>query len=540
MVLKRLTIKRILRRTALSFLVVFALLAWPVAGAFLKAPSWANEALAQPVVDKAIRWRMPVRLRFDPNAGQLIGEAVSHNGESLPLLITLPSLAETTDPFDGYLDDSGGLVPASGKWLLDLQGTDAGWVITIETPPGYFAVPYPGGTVQKSASGNLTIFEAQPLIARAPLIIGKFEMAERKANGITLRTFFSKQNARLADSYLDASGEAIASLSDRIGPYPYEAFSVVESPLPVGIGYPGFTLISGRILPMPFMRGRSLWHEIAHVWWGNGVFVNYDRGNWAEGFAAFFADYALAKAAGKGREHRYDWLLEYDALPDSADYPLRRFVTKSHGQSQAIGYGKAAMVLVMLRREIGEDSFDSGVKRFWRENKFKIASWAEIEAAFQAETSLPLGPFFQRWLDEPGASPANAADTEYLTFRALIPSERIQTLRSFSSAAAVAIEVLPGGPEFPHIGKPNTLGGLPVLVGSRAALEDRVAMMPPPGVAAIWATQDTQGRDVIAIHAPDARTVASLVTRSRHYGRWSWLVVQESGRPQRGRWKIGG
>lgn len=538
--MKRLSIKQISRRVVLSFLVAVALLAGPATGAFLKAPSWANEAFEQLVADKAILWRMPVRLRFDPNAGQLIGEAVSRNGESLPLLITLPSLAETTDPFDGYLDDSGGLVPASRQWLLDLQGTDAGWVITIETPPGYIAVPYPGGTVQKTASGNLTIFEAEPLIARAPLIIGKFEMAERKANGITLRTFFTKQNARLADSYLDASGKAIASLSNRIGAYPYEAFSVVESLLPVGIGYPGFTLISGRILPFPFMRGRSLWHEIAHVWWGNGVFVNYDRGNWAEGFAAFFADYALAEAAGKGREHRYDWLLEYDALPDSADYPLRRFVTKSHGQSQAIGYGKAAMVLVMLREKVGEQPFDAGVKRFWRENKFKIASWAEIEAAFQAETSLPLGPFFQRWLDQPGASPANGADTDYLTFRDLKPSERIQTLRSFSSAAAVAIEALPGAPRFPHIGKPNTPGGLPVLVGSRAELEDRVAMMPPLGVAAIWATQDKQGRDVIAIHAPDNRTLASLIARSQHYGRWSWLVIQGSGRPQRGRWKIGG
>ena len=537
--MRRLAVSAMVRRATLGFIAVCTVLAGPLTGAILKAPAWANQAVAQPVTDKDIRWRMPVRLHFDPNAGQLIGEALSHSGESLPLLITLPSLAETADPFDGYLDQSGGLVPVSREWLPDLPGVAAGWTVTIETPPGYSAVPYPGGTVQQSASGNLTTFEAQPLIARAPLIIGKFEMAEREANGVTLRTFFTKQNARLADSYLDAAGEAIASLSDRIGPYPYEAFSVVESPLPVGIGYPGFTLVSGRILPMPFMRGRSLWHEIAHVWWGNGVFVDYERGNWAEGFAAFFADYALAESAGKGLEHRYDWLLEYDALPGSADYPLRQFVTKSHGQSQAIGYGKAAMVLVMLRQKIGLKAFDAGVQRFWRVNKFKTASWTEIEAAFQAETPMPLGPFFQRWLDEPGALAANAADTDFLTFRSLAQNERIQTLRSLSSAAAVAIEALPGAPVSTDIGKLNAPDGLPVLVGSRAALQARVAKMPPTGVAAIWATQDKQGRDVIAIHAPDARTLASLVARSRHYGRWSWLVVQESGRPQRGRWEIG-
>lgn len=537
--MRRLVVSRMLRRISLGLLVVCAVLAGPLTSAILNAPAWANQAVAQAVADKDIRWRMPVRLHFDPNAGQLIGEALSRSGESLPLLITLPSLTETADPFSGYLDQSGGLVPASRQWLPDLQGAAAGWTVTIETPPGYLAVPYPGGTVQQSSSGNLTTFEAQPLIARAPLIIGKFDLKERESNGVTLRTFFTKQNARLADSYLDAAGEAIASLSDRIGSYPYEAFSVVESPLPVGVGYPGFTLVSGRILPLPFMRGRSLWHEIAHVWWGNGVFVDYERGNWAEGFAAFFADYARAEASDKGREHRYDWLLEYDALPGSADYPLRQFVTKSHGQSQAVGYGKAAMVLVMLREKIGLQAFDAGVKRFWRVNKFKIASWAEIEAAFQAETALPLGPFFKRWLDEPGALAANAVDTDFLTFRSLAQNERIQTLRSLSSAAAIAIEALSGAPASTDIGKLNAPGGLPVLIGSRAALQDRVAKMPPAGVAAIWATQDNQGRDVIAIHAPDDRTLASLVARSRHYGRWSWLVVQESGRPQRGRWEIG-
>lgn len=532
--------RRVLRRYALGTIAFCTALAGPVAIAVLHAPIWANQAGAQAIADKDIHSRMQVQLRFDPNAGQLIGEATNSKGESLPLLISLPSLDQTENPFDGYIDPSGGLIPASRQWLPSLPNGAAGWAITIETPPEYIAVPYPGGAVQQSASSNRTTFRAQPLTARAPLIIGRFDLKERQLGGVTLRTFFTEKNARLAESYLDAAGEAVASLSDRIGPYPYEAFSVVESPLPVGIGYPGFTLVSGRILPMPFMRGRSLWHEIAHVWWGNGVFVDYERGNWAEGFATFLADYALAEAAGKGREHRYDWLLEYYALPGSADYPLRQFVTKSHGQSQAIGYGKAAMVLVMLREKIGRKAFDAGVQRFWRVNKFKTASWTEIEAAFQAETPMPLGPFFQRWLDKPGALPANAADTDFLAFRNLLPSERIQTLRSLSSAAAVAIEALPGAPASTDIGKLNAPDGLPVLIGSRAELQDRVAKMPPAGAAAIWATQDKQGQDVIAIHAPDAQALASLVARSEHYGRWSWLIVQESGRPQRGRWEIGG
>ena len=500
------------------------------------AETRAPIALKESVFD---RFWLPISISVDPLAGTFEGQYDSELG-SMGFAREVHSLDRTKDPLTGYIDASGALVPLHQDWLPKLSEQQLGWRFVVRTPPGYLAVPFPGGNVEQTLDGGVTTFFFSSKLAPAPLIVGQFEMAERAVNGVMLRTFFTKQNAPLADSYLDATGEAIASLSDRIAPYPYEAFSVVESPLPVGIGYPGFTLVSGRILPLPFMRGRSLWHEIAHVWWGNGVFVDYERGNWAEGFATFFADYALAEASDKGREHRYDWLLEYDALPRSADYPLRQFVTKSHGQSQAIGYGKAAMVLVMLREKIGLQAFDAGVKRFWQVNKFKTASWTEIEAAFQAETPVPLGPFFRRWLDEPGASPANSADTDFLVFRNLLPNERIQTLRNLSSAAAVTIEALPGAPASTDIGKLNAPDGLPVLVGSRFALQDRVPKMPPAGVAAIWATQDNQGRDVIAIHAPDDRTLASLVARSRHYGRWSWLVMQESGRPQRGRWEIGG
>lgn len=526
---------RAVRPLACGPLVLLAITAGLIATAGLLAPAWAQQI----TTSKGIHWRMPVTLRFDPETRRLSGQSIDKSGRATAIAITLPRLTETVDLFAGYLDQSGGLIPPSAKWLPDLPPSAAGWNVTIQTPAGYLAVPYPGGDVIQTETGGGTSFHIHPLIARAPLIIGQFELQERLISGVKVRTFFTKQNARLADSYLDAAGEAIGSLSQRIGPYPYEAFAIVESPLPVGVGYPGYTLVSGRILPLPFMRGRSLWHEIAHVWWGNGVFVDYNRGNWAEGFAAFFADYALAEAAHNDREHRYDWLLEYEALPESADYPLRQFITKSHGQSQAIGYGKAAMVLVMLREKVGVQAFDAGVKRFWKQNKFKITGWAEIETSFQAETTVPLAAFFKRWLDAPGALPATANDPDFLTFRALADNESIQTLRSFLSSETVAIEALPSAPASINLGKPAAPDGYPVLIGSRADLQGKVMQMPPAGVAAIWATKDKQGRNVIAIDAADTPMLRKVVTIARHYGRWSWLVIQGSDRPKRGRWPIG-
>lgn len=534
--------KRWFQVTLLALAILGHMIAAPKA-AMLSEPEQWNHRL---IKAEGVHWRMSVRLRIEPDASTIAVQVENRDGTARIFQIQMPPLANADDPFDGYIDATGALLPPESGWLPRLPAGAEGWRVTVETPPGFIAVPYPGGDVTEAANGgHITTFDVELETARAPLIIGKFVFEERDVAGVKLRTFFSSRNAQLSDSYMEAMGEAIASLSERIGPYPYPAFAVVESPLPVGLGFPGYTLVSGRILPLPFMRGRSLWHEIAHVWWGNGVFVDYEHGNWAEGFAAFFADYALAEAKGRGLEHRYDWLLEYDAVPPSADYALRQFVSKGHSQSQAIGYGKAAMVLVMLQDKIGLDAFDAGIKRFWRMNRGRIAGWNDIEAAFAAETDKPLAAFFKRWLDTTGAAPPDAADSVYRVFRELGDDERIQTLRMLTAAKAFTVEMLAGAPGakaelaglFPD---PNSAKAVPVLIGDRAALKAIVRDMPPEGPAAIWATRDQMGRAVIAMTAPDVATLKALSARARHYGRWSWLVVGDRGRPQRGRWPIGG
>ncbi len=488
-----------------------------------------------------------VELAVDLESGVVVSTTVAAGGGSQSRRIVMPPLGQAADPLVGYIGPEGALLPSDAGWLPALPEGAAGWRVSVTTAPGALAVPFPGGSVVRLADGRgLTTFDLPRLAARAPLIVGRFEMAERKAGAVTLRTFFTSANAAHAEAYLQAAGAAIEALAARIGAYPYPAFAVVESPLPVGLGFPGYTLVSGRILPLAFMRGRSLWHEIAHVWWGNGVLVDYDRGNWAEGFATFFADYALAEREGAeaAREMRYDWLLEYDALAPGEDRPLRAFVGKSHGQAQAIGYGKAAMTLHMLRREIGASAFEAGTRRFWLENRFERAGWAEVQAAFEAAAGRPLGAFFDRWIDRPGAGAANPSDRNFDIFRSLAASERIQTLRAVLQAQLFAVAVLPGAPgNVPEMTEAlATLGafgpeGTPVYVGGIDALAQALGHTPPEtGVAAIWVTTDRLGRAALALSAPDLATAGALAERARHYGRWSWLAVDADGRPRRGRW----
>jgi hypothetical protein len=175
---------------------------------------------------------------------------------------------------------------------------------------------------------------------------------------------------------------------------------------------PTLTYLGIDVLRLPFIRATSLGHEVLHNWWGNGVRVDYARGNWSEGLTTFMADYHFKERQGPAaaRDLRLEWLRDYAALPASEDRPLNRFVARYHGASQIVGYNKTAMVFVMLRETIGREAFDAGIREFWRANKFRVASWADLRRAFEGAAKRDLGGFFAQWVERPGAPSVRFVD----------------------------------------------------------------------------------------------------------------------------------
>ena len=214
-----------------------------------------------------------------------------------------------------------------------------------------------------------------------------------------------REQDHLGERYRRQVARFIDAFSEAIGAYPHSEFHVVASPLPVGLGFPTLTYVSRQILPLPFMQERSLAHEVLHAWWGLAVSVDYARGNWSEALTTFMADYALAEAAGAtaAREMRRRWLSDFAVLPGAQDQPVTTFVSRGHAASQVIGYNKGAMLFLMLRDELGVAAFEAGIRRFWREQQFKVAAWSDLRAAFEAEAKRPLDVFFRQWLERTGA-----------------------------------------------------------------------------------------------------------------------------------------
>lgn len=250
-----------------------------------------------------------------------------------------------------------------------------------------------------------------------PWVVREKTVKRGTQSPLHLRTFFPVDldaMPGLAEAYLDDTAAYIARYSRDIGAYPYSEFSIVASPLPTGFGMPTLTYLGADVLRLPFIRKTSLGHEILHNWWGNGVYVDYERGNWSEGLTTFMADYAYKEeeSAGAASEMRLAWLRDAAVFVGEKPGSLRDFRSRDNAAGATVGYGKSAMVFVMLRDRLGKKVFDQGIRNFWAAQRFKVASWEDLQAAFENASGEKLGAFFAPWLDQQALPAVSIARAE--------------------------------------------------------------------------------------------------------------------------------
>ena len=318
------------------------------------------------------------------------------------------------EPVSGSL---GTFLPDSSGWYPRIAGELASYRISIEMPSGQRGI-VAGRLIKESETSESyhAVFEF-PFPSEGidfmggPYIVTTDMMKSAGGKRIQLRTYFHPQIKELARGYLDKVKGYIDLYESRIGEYPFTEFSIVSSPTPTGFGMPTLTYLGINVLRLPFIRNTSLGHEVLHNWWGNGVYPNYQVGNWSEGLTTFMADYAYKERIGPeaAREMRLGWLRDFSALSLGQDSALERFATRTHGASQIVGYNKAAMMFLMLRDLIGYESFDRAIQAFWHHQRFRIASWSDLRYAFETESGQDLQIFFKQWLTYTGAPTVHIA-----------------------------------------------------------------------------------------------------------------------------------
>jgi len=351
------------------------------------------------------------------------GGSIRHDLEAVP-----ESLGRTHQQSLGSIGAEGVFLSGATGWYPTPQTGLQRFALDVTVPEGWMAVSQGAGPDTPADPAQPNPAQPNPNSVRATgevrqtwredqpqdevyLIAAPFTLYRQAGPGAEAQVYLRSPDRALAERYLEATGRYIDLYSKLIGPYPYAKFALVENFWESGYGMPSFTLLGPQVIRLPFIVETSFPHEILHNWWGNGVYVDYASGNWSEGLTAYLADYLLAERRDGGTDYRRNALKSYaDYVRRDQDFPLTEFRSRHSSASQAVGYGKAMMFFHMLRRQLGDQAFAQGIRRFYADNRFRTAGYAELEQAFERASSRDLGPFFRAWTTRAGAPRLKLAD----------------------------------------------------------------------------------------------------------------------------------
>lgn len=306
----------------------------------------------------------------------------------------------------GLIEERGVYLAGSTYWVPQLKDELLTYTLQTELPAGWKSVSQGERSAPAVTAGGPGARETWSVTTPTEeiyLIAAQFTEYAREAGAVTTMAFLRKPDQALADRYLETTAQYLEMYRGLLGPYPYSKFALVENFWETGYGMPSFTLLGEQIIRFPFILHSSYPHELLHNWWGNGVFVDFSTGNWCEGLTAYLADHLIAEQRGLGAEHRRDILQRVtDYVAPETDFPLTRFQSRSNAVTEAIGYGKTAMVWNMLRESVGDEQFVTALQKFYRDHRFAVAGFADIRQSFEAVTGRDLKPFFDQWVTVTG------------------------------------------------------------------------------------------------------------------------------------------
>lgn len=239
------------------------------------------------------------------------------------------------------------------------------------------------------------------------LIGGPYEENHLRHGEVMAQTFtYANTDSSIYNRYLRGTGAYLDLYEEKIGPYPFAKFALVENFWQSGFGMPSFTLLGDRVIRLPFILDTSYGHEILHNWWGNGVFVDRSEGNWCEGLTTYGADYFYEERKGEEDAMRYrlNALQNYrDYVSEAEDLPLTEFRERHDFTTQAVGYSKSMMVIHQLRRAVGDAAFDDALHRFYRDHLWRRATWSDLFRSFAEVGDVDPEVWRRQWIERSGA-----------------------------------------------------------------------------------------------------------------------------------------
>jgi len=298
--------------------------------------------------------------------------------------------------------------------------------VTLDVPADLLAVSNgPELSRQDLGDGRVRISFADTMPMSTYLVafvIGPLETsASVEVDGVPLRIVHRPGQADLADFALEVGAFALRFYADYYGiAYPGDKLDMVAVPDFAFGAMENLGCVVYRetlLLVDPESATQSellavvdvIAHELAHMWFGDLVTMEWWNGIWLnEAFATFME----AKCAAAFRPDWERWMqfgrertgaFDVDALGTTRpiEYPVHT-PEDAEGMFDTLTYQKGSAVVRMLEQYLGEDAFRDGIRRYLQTHQFGNTHTSDLWEALEAETGEPVRTVMDSWIFQGG------------------------------------------------------------------------------------------------------------------------------------------
>jgi aminopeptidase N len=160
------------------------------------------------------------------------------------------------------------------------------------------------------------------------------------------------------------------------------------------------------------VRGETILHELAHMWFGDLVTMEWWNDLWLnESFATFTSIACQAAAPGSKWPHSWTsfansmktWAYRQDQLPST--HPIMAEINDLDDvlvNFDGITYAKGASVLKQLVAYVGEDEFFAGVQAYFKRHAWSNTRLSDLLGALEETSGRDLKTWSKAWLETAG------------------------------------------------------------------------------------------------------------------------------------------
>ncbi len=300
--------------------------------------------------------------------------------------------------------------------VFDYPNEKASTEMIARVPKGLVAISN-GQLLSHKDRGRHAVWHWKQEMPHVPylvtLVAGPFESFDMKG-AVPMRTWFLPGREAEARRCVKDTPRMLKLFSDLTGvPYPYEKYDQVFVQQFIFGGMENTTattltdlVLHDRRAALDYTCEDLISHELAHQWWGDLVTCrDWSQGWLNEGFATWLE--VVWKEHARGPEEAFMLRAELrEQYMDEDERYRRPIACRTYDDPielfDAHLYQKAACVLEMLRRDLGDDLFWRAVNDYLQAHRGGSVETDDLRRAVERSSGRNLERFFEQWIASTG------------------------------------------------------------------------------------------------------------------------------------------